>query len=105
MNKYEVYLQKTVGRSIYVMDWLSVHRAYCHIDEVISNPGMFPQQTPEFTLEDRRQWAITHRDNGCQWIVSGRRMHDDCRYSLVAQKDVPRMQYRHINKVWKQAGG
>jgi hypothetical protein len=103
MNKYEVYLQKTVGRALYVIDWLSVHRAYCHIDELIRNPGIFPQQTTAFTLEDRRQWALEQWDNGCRWIVSGAREHDGCKFSLMAQESVPTMRYHHINKVWRMA--
>lgn len=101
MNKYEKHLLKAMGPTQYVKDWLFVHRAWCHVDELITNPAIFPEQT--WPLSERLNWALNCKLEGLAWILSGPPQHSGCDFSIMSSKTVPHMKYRHISKVWRLA--
>lgn len=101
MNKYEkhLYIPMVIGE--YVLTWLKYHRAYCHVDDLLANPAIFPEQT--WSLAERTAWALDCKLHGEVWVVSCPPMHKGCMFSLQAQKRVPDMNYKHISKVWRLA--
>ena len=101
MNRYELHIYRDIVINGYMRTWLKTHRAYCHVDELIANPAIFPEQT--LSLEQRVAWAKANKQAGCVWIVTSRGYHPDCDFSLAAISYVPPMKYRHISKVWRRA--
>lgn len=104
MNKYEKFYVKTAYRTEYVLAYIlsstgMYSGVWCGIDEFIDNPAIFPEQ--DFPLSSRRAWAIDQRDSsGARFIIT-KPSFEGRTFALVALNGVPSMQYRHINKVWR----